>query len=93
MDAHDSAAGAATKQPPTHIYVLSYLRPLPDGGLAGADIGYYTTVSMVEAAKARLRDRPGFRDYPEGFSVNCYRIDEDYDDPTFFTLWDRPKSE
>ena len=48
--------------------------------------------AKMEAAKVRLRQRPGFRDYPDGFFVHCYRTDEDYDDPTFFVPWNLPES-
>jgi len=51
-------------------------------------VGHYSSLAKLEEAKARLVDRPGFRDYPQGFYVNCYRMDEEYDDPTFFLPWD-----
>lgn len=73
-------------------FVLSYLRPTAEGTWAGMFVGVYSSLAMVEAAKGRLRERPGFRDYPDGFRVDCYRVDEDYDDPMFFTLWDPASS-
>jgi hypothetical protein len=91
MDEHDSRTDPAAKGPPTHIYVLTYLRPLPHGPLAGFPIGYYTSVAKAEAAQARLRKQPGFRDHEGGFEVRCYRTDEEYDDPSFFSLWDQPR--
>jgi hypothetical protein len=72
------------------VYSLSYMRPLPDSGhWAGMFVGVYSSIRQVEAAKERLRRRPGFCDYPEGFRVECSRVDEDYDDPMFFTAWPR----
>jgi hypothetical protein len=50
-------------------------------------IGVYSSMKQVEAAKDRLLRRSGFRDSPNGFHVECRRIDEDYDDPMFFTAW------
>jgi hypothetical protein len=69
------------------VYVLSYLRPMPDGRWTGMFVGAYTSARKVEEAQERLRGRPGFRDFPEGFRVHCYRADQDYDDPMFFTAW------
>jgi hypothetical protein len=77
---------------PTHVYILSYARPMPNGVWTGMYIGVYTSAEKMEAAKARLRQRSGFRDYPDGFYVNCYRTDEDYDEPTFFVPWNLPES-
>jgi hypothetical protein len=51
-------------------------------------IGVYSSLEKVEVAKARIRLRPGYRDFPEGFRVDCYKADEDYDDPMFLTLLD-----
>ncbi len=70
------------------IHILSYARPLVTGHWTGTTIGYYTSLERLEEARERLRSRPGFRDYSEGFYVNSYRTDEDYDDPTFFRFWD-----
>ncbi|HEV3263149.1 MAG TPA: Hsp70 family protein [Gemmataceae bacterium] len=50
-------------------------------------IGVYSSRKKLEEAKERLRRRPGFRDYPDGFRVRCDRMDEEYDDPMFFTPW------
>jgi hypothetical protein len=70
------------------LYVLSYARPVLDGRWTGMCVGHYSSLARLEEAKDRLRRRPGFRDYPEGFYVNSYRMDEEYDDPMFFTRWD-----
>jgi hypothetical protein len=71
-----------------HGFVLSYMRPMVDGTWAGMFVGVYSSLEKVEAAMARMRLRPGFRDFADGFRVDCYRMDKDYDDPMFFTLWD-----
>jgi hypothetical protein len=71
------------------VYVLWYARPLPNGFWTGMNIGYYSSLKRLEEARERLRQRPGFRDFPNGFSLNCYRLDEEYDNPMFFTAWER----
>jgi hypothetical protein len=71
-----------------NVFVLSYARPTSGNRWAGMFIGVYSSLEKAEAAKEGMRLRPGYRDFPDGFRVDCYRIDEDYDDPMFFTLWD-----
>jgi hypothetical protein len=69
------------------VYVLWYARQTTTGVWTGTNIGYYPSLAKLEEARERLRQRPGFRDYPDGFYVNCYRMDVEYDDPMFFTCW------
>ena len=40
-------------------------------------IGVYATQADAEAAVDRLRDQPGFRDWPNGFSINPYELGRD----------------
>ena len=41
-------------------------------------IGVYSTESAAAAAIARLRGQPGFRDWPDGFSIAPYEVDADH---------------
>src|SRR5262249_18530371 len=63
---------------------------LPDGTPVGWQIGSYSSLKKAEDAKARLETSPGYRDFPSGLSVSCYRVDEEYDNPTLFSLWENP---
>jgi hypothetical protein len=47
----------------------------------------YSTLKKAEAARERLVDTDEFRDFPRGFRIDCHRLDEEYDDPMFFTAW------
>ncbi len=69
------------------IFYLDYTRSLPDGTPIGMRIGCYSSLKKAEEAQARLQVRPGYRDFPSGFSISSYRLDAEYDDPTIFTLW------
>ncbi len=69
------------------IHALSYARKLPDGRWTGMTIGYYSSLEKLEKAKTRLLQCPGFLDFPQGFYINSYRLDHEYDDPLFFTKW------
>ena len=40
-------------------------------------IGVYRTEADALAAKERLKDQPGFRDYPEGFNAYQHEIGRD----------------
>jgi hypothetical protein len=66
------------------VYVLSHIRPYKDTW-TGTFIGVYSSLENVEKAIDRLRQRMAFRDYPQGFKYHCYRLNEDYDEPTLAT--------
>lgn len=68
---------------PTHVFVLSHIRPSPDGLWAGTFIGVYSSLEQAEKAQERMRTRMGYRDYPDGFRISGCRLDEDYDDPEY----------
>ena len=40
-------------------------------------IGIYSTMETAEAAVQRARQRPGFRDYPDGFVIDRCTVDKD----------------
>lgn len=40
-------------------------------------IGVYRSREKADAAVVRMKRQPGFRDYPEGFEVSAYALDED----------------
>ena len=41
-------------------------------------IGAYFSREQAVAATNRLRELPGFRDYPDGFHIDEYSLDKDY---------------
>jgi hypothetical protein len=41
-------------------------------------IGVYRSRTEAEATASRLRLQPGFRDYPDGFQIDRYPLDQDY---------------
>ena len=49
-------------------------------------IGVYSSRASAEKAVERLRLRPGFRDRPEGFTIDLYRLDEDHWTEGFVTI-------
>ena len=49
-------------------------------------IGVYATEDDAQAAINRLRDQPGFRDWPDGFSIDEYEIGADHWTEGFHTF-------
>jgi hypothetical protein len=41
-------------------------------------IGAYSCLAAAQAAVERLRSQPGFRDYPDYFSIDEYEVDRDH---------------
>jgi hypothetical protein len=41
-------------------------------------IGVYASIADAEAAVARLRDQPGFRDHRLGFNIDAYVVGQDH---------------
>ena len=57
-----------------HAFVLQHENPeTKDVKL----IGVYSSEAAAQAAIGRVCAQPGFRDYPNGFSIDDYEVDED----------------
>ena len=41
-------------------------------------IGVYSDEEEAKRAIERVKGQPGFRDYPEGFLIDCYELNEDH---------------
>ncbi len=48
-------------------------------------IGVYSSIEKAQEAAERSAQLPGFIDFPDGFSVDAYEIDEDHWKDGFFT--------
>jgi hypothetical protein len=60
------------------VYVLHHVRADDEHGDDAKLIGVYRSLASARAAQDHLRKQPGFRDYPEGFQCDPYRLDEDH---------------
>jgi hypothetical protein len=56
------------------VYDLWYEREYPDREDTELHIGIYATEADAEEAINRLRDKVGFRDFPEGFNIHPTRL-------------------
>jgi hypothetical protein len=49
-------------------------------------IGVYDALADAEVAASRLREQPGFRDWPDGFTIDRYEIGVDHWVEGFITI-------
>jgi len=50
-------------------------------------IGIYSSREKAESAISRLVLQQGFKDFPDGFNIDQYTIDEDHWTEGFVTCW------
>jgi homoserine kinase type II len=60
------------------VFVVHHVHEFDDDREDVKLIGIYSSRENAEAAVARLRSQPGFRDLPQGFSVEAYEVDRDH---------------
>jgi hypothetical protein len=59
------------------VFVLQHVRE--EGGSEDVKLlGVYSSRHSADDAVARLKHRPGFRDFPEGFHIDPYDLDVDH---------------
>ena len=58
------------------IFILWHVVELPDDASEVKMLGAYSSAQKAADAKANALALPGFRDYPDGFTIDEYRIDE-----------------
>ena len=59
------------------VYLLLHLREYSDG--TGADsklLGAYSSLEEIEKVMPHYLEQEGFRDYPDGFRIDKYELDE-----------------
>lgn len=59
------------------VVLLWHVHPLGDGQDDEKLIGVYSTEELAQRAIERRRDQPGFREWPEGFQLHSYSVDDD----------------
>ena len=59
------------------VYLLWHSHELDDGHDEVKLIGVYRREADAQAAMERVRDKPGFRDLPEGFEIVEYPLNVD----------------
>jgi hypothetical protein len=59
------------------VYALWHIHKMPNGDDNEKLIGVYASNMDARAAQARISDKPGFIDCPEGFHIVEYNIGKD----------------
>ena len=60
------------------VFLLWHVKELPGDEEDAKLIGVYSSPQQAEQAKHRALSRPGFRDYPAGFLIDRYTVDQDH---------------
>jgi hypothetical protein len=59
------------------VFLVEHVHVLEDSEEDVKIIGVYSSREAAQQAVERLRLQPGFRDAPEGFTIDPYRVDQD----------------
>lgn len=68
------------------VFVVQHVRQFSDGREDVKLIGVYASQARAQQAVDRFRLLEGFRDYPNGFSIDPYVVDHDHWAEGFKTL-------
>jgi len=60
------------------VHVLSFVRAREEQSDIELLIGVYSSKDEANDAINRLRDKPGFADFPKGFEIAPYELDRDH---------------
>jgi homoserine kinase type II len=61
------------------IFILQHERPETEDRMEDVKlIGAYSSEASAQAAIERLRAQPGFRDHPDGFTIDAYEMDKEH---------------
>lgn len=52
----------------------------------GKLIGVFSNREIAERAVAAFLEKPGFKDFPEGFTIDEYQVDKPYWEEGFVTI-------
>ncbi len=61
----------------TCVFVVQHVRQFSDGREDVKLIGVYASQARAQQAVDRFRLLEGFRDYPSGFTIDRYIVDQD----------------
>jgi hypothetical protein len=57
------------------VFIVHHVRDIDGIHENVKTIGVFSSQKLAEAAVIEVKDKPGFRDSPEGFSIDEYEID------------------
>jgi hypothetical protein len=68
------------------VFLLWHIHAKPDGEEDAKLIGVYSSQKKAEEARERVVSQPGFRDFPDGFQIDAYELDQDHWAEGFVTV-------
>jgi hypothetical protein len=68
------------------VYVVLHVHEIADGAEDTKLIGVYESHAAATEAVSRLRKQPGFKDHPEGFTIDAYELNKDHWTEGFVTV-------
>lgn len=77
----------------SRVYVLMHAHELDEGEDDIKLIGCYRTEEAARAAISRLLLQPGFRDHPQGFTIDAFELDADHWVKGFITVYTPEREE
>lgn len=60
------------------VFILQHVHVFGEDDEDVKMIGVYSTHELAKAAIERMRLLPGFRGTPDGFSIDCYKVNVDH---------------
>jgi hypothetical protein len=69
-----------------NVYILQHVHEFESGDEDVKLIGVYSSSEKANEAIARLREQRGFKEFPSGFHVDRYLLDEDHWREGFVTV-------
>jgi hypothetical protein len=74
--------------PPPVLHLLWHMRDFGDEETFKL-LGVFSSAEQAEEARKAVHDQPGFRDYPLGFVIDGYALDERHWTEGFVTVYRR----
>lgn len=75
------------------VFLVQHVHLLDEGEEDVKTIGIYSTREAAQQAVERLRCQPGFRDTPEGFTIDLYWVNQDGWEEGYVTVHGSPEAE
>ena len=60
------------------VHLLWYVNEMAEREDAELLIGVYSSETEAKSAIQRLKDKPGFGTFPEGFQIHAYELNRDH---------------
>jgi hypothetical protein len=69
------------------VFIVYHVHELPSGEEDSKLIGVYATEQDAAEAIERAKQKPGFKEHPDDFSINAYTLGKDHWTEGFVTLF------